>query len=67
MENKWIVVARAMVLFAMLLCCIGCMSRKESSEEKIKFGALSQQERKDYSNAFLEKEYGLSGEVSEVK
>ncbi len=67
MMKRFITLALAIGLLASVLCCSGCLKRNRHPENEIKFGTFSQQERKDYINDFLEMEYGLSGEVSEVK
>ena len=68
MRKQLIMSVLAMVLLAVVLCCNGCSKRNDPPEEKIKFGKLSQQERKDYIIDFIQKEYGLSctidGEVN---
>lgn len=68
MKKRFMQMVLVLGVLAIALCCTGCKKEIEpSTEPKIKFGTLTQQERKDYINDFLQQNYGITVTMDEVK
>ena len=66
MKKRFMIMALILGLCTAVFCS-GCLFRRPAPEEnKVKFSAFTQEEKKDYINEYLWENYGFRGEITDV-